>query len=45
MDYLAELGYFVDLVRNAWWRLIWPELRPIGHNRWIIARPVRSSAE
>jgi FkbM family methyltransferase len=45
MDYLAELGYFVDLVRNAWWRLIWPELRPIGHNRWIIATPLRSSAE
>jgi precorrin-6B methylase 2 len=41
MEYLDELGYFVSLIPNAGWRLIWPEFRPIGHNRWIIASPGR----
>lgn len=39
--FLRELGYHVEAVRNAWWRVIWPELRPIGHNRWITAGPAR----
>jgi hypothetical protein len=42
--YLAELGYVVDLIPNARWRLIWPEFRPIGHDRWIIANPGRPLA-
>jgi Methyltransferase FkbM domain len=27
------------IVRNAWWRVIVPENRPVAHNRWLIAGP------
>ncbi len=27
------------IVRNAWWRVIVPENRPVPHNRWLIAGP------
>jgi hypothetical protein len=27
------------IVRNAWWRAIVPENRPVPHNRWLIAGP------
>ena len=30
-------GYQVDVIPNAWWRLVVPENRPIAHNRWISA--------
>ena len=36
---LATLAYDVTVVRNAWWRTLWPELRPVGHNRWLLAVP------
>jgi len=30
-------GYRTKIVRNAWWRIFVPELRPIDHNRWMVA--------
>jgi predicted RNA methylase len=35
--WLADRSYAVTTVRNAWWRTFYPELRPIGHNRWLLA--------
>ena len=32
-------GMRCQIVRNAWWRVIVPENRPVPHNRWLIARP------
>ncbi len=37
--FLAAHGYDVRVVRNAWWRALYPEHRPIGHNRWLLALP------
>jgi len=37
-DCLAGHGYDVVIVPNARWRSLLPELRPIPHNRWIVAR-------
>ncbi|MCX7856944.1 MAG: FkbM family methyltransferase [Deltaproteobacteria bacterium] len=34
-DFLKKLGYKVELIKNAWWRFILPEQRPIEHNRWL----------
>jgi len=34
---LAERGYTVSVIRNARWRRFYPEYRPIGFNRWLIA--------
>jgi predicted nicotinamide N-methyase len=36
-DLLSIRGYGVQVVRNRWWRVIYPEYRPIGFNRWLIA--------
>ncbi len=36
-EFLAERGYHCKIVKNAWWRLILPEKRPLSHNRWLIA--------
>lgn len=30
-------GYRTKVIRNAWWRLFVPDLRPIEHNRWLTA--------
>jgi hypothetical protein len=27
------------LIKNAWWRTLYPELRPIKHNRWLFSLP------
>lgn len=35
---LADFGYRVEIIRNAWWRPIIPDLRP-PHNRWFWAEP------
>jgi hypothetical protein len=32
---LESLGYQCQIIRNAWWRFLIPENRPIGHNRWL----------
>lgn len=34
---LTAAGYTVEIVPNAWWRVIIPELRPSTQNRWLIA--------
>ena len=34
---LHKIGYKTKIVKNAWWRLLIPEGRPMAHNRWIIA--------
>jgi hypothetical protein len=37
-----QAGYRTKVIRNAWWRLFVPDLRPIEHNRWLSAiRPER----
>jgi hypothetical protein len=32
-------NYRTVVVPNAWWRVFVPELRPIRHNRWLVAFP------
>ncbi len=32
-----KAGYRTKIVKNAWWRLFLPELRPIEQNRWMVA--------
>lgn len=34
---LREAGYATRIVGNAWWRRLIPEVRPIAHNRWLVA--------
>jgi hypothetical protein len=34
---LSEAGFQTEIIRNASWRAIVPELRPIAHNRWLAA--------
>jgi hypothetical protein len=34
---LVDAGYNVRVIPNAWWRVIVPEMRPIPHNRWLVA--------
>ncbi|MGA2499106.1 MAG: FkbM family methyltransferase [Tepidisphaeraceae bacterium] len=35
--FLASLGYKIQIIPNAWYRVIVPEARHIPHNRWFIA--------
>lgn len=37
--FLESSHYAVRIIKNARWRLLWPEHRPIDHNRWLVARP------
>ena len=37
--WLTSCNYVVQVVKNAWWRTLYPEHRPIGHNRWLLAVP------
>ena len=34
---LRTAGFETTIIRNAWWRAVIPELRPIEHNRWLAA--------
>jgi hypothetical protein len=34
---LKAAGLTTRIVKNAWWRAFVPELRPIPHNRWLVA--------
>jgi len=34
---LRSKGFNTTIVKNAWWRVILPELRTIAHNRWLVA--------
>ena len=43
-QYLSARGYTVRIIKNAWWRALYPEHRPIGHNRWLLAVPPGTAA-
>lgn len=38
-EYLASQGYVIRIIRNAWWRTMYPEYRPLALNRWVLAVP------
>jgi precorrin-6B methylase 2 len=35
---LGSIGYTVQIIKTAVWRKLYPEYRPIPHNRWLVAR-------
>ncbi len=37
IDFLGRHGYYTRIIKNAWWRRILPERRPLEHNRWLAA--------
>jgi hypothetical protein len=37
IEVLKKAGYHVEIVRNAWWRNVIPELRPGELNHWLVA--------
>jgi len=37
VEQLKAAGFETRIIRNAWWRALIPELRPIEHNRWLAA--------
>jgi hypothetical protein len=37
IEQLKAAGFETRIIRNAWWRVFIPELRPIEHNRWLAA--------
>lgn len=37
IELLERSGYVTKIIPNAWWRIFLPELRPIEHNRWLVA--------
>jgi len=37
LQVLREAGYHVEIVHNAWWRHVIPELRPGELNHWLVA--------
>lgn len=37
--FLASRGYGVRIVKNAWWRTLYPEHRGTDLNRWLLAVP------
>jgi predicted RNA methylase len=39
---LRERGYRTTIIRNAWWRRLYPEYRPTELNRWLLG--VRTSS-
>lgn len=41
--WLQAHGYKTQIIYNAPWRVLLPELRPIEHNRWLVAEPVSAS--
>jgi len=34
---LEKLRYRCEIIKNAWWRTVIPDLRPTQHNRWLFA--------
>jgi hypothetical protein len=34
---LSAKGFSTKVIKNAWWRVVIPEQRPIPHNRWLAA--------
>jgi precorrin-6B methylase 2 len=43
--WLSNRGYRCEVIKNAWWRRILPEHRPIAHNRWLFASRGRSVSQ
>lgn len=39
IEWLQARGYQTRIIYNAPWRILLPELRPIEHNRWLVAEP------
>ena len=37
LEQLKAAGFETRIIRNAWWRALIPELRPIEHDRWLAA--------
>ncbi len=37
MAYLTNIGYFCEIIKNAWWRTFLPEQRPSAQCRWLFA--------
>jgi precorrin-6B methylase 2 len=37
IEWLQGHGYTCKIIKNAWWRGVIPEQRPIPHNRWFFA--------
>ena len=37
IERLKAAGFETRVIRNAWWRVVIPELRPIEQNRWLAA--------
>jgi len=37
VEWFRARRYELKVIRNAWWRVIIPEQRPIAHNRWLWA--------
>ena len=37
ITFLEARGYQTRIIKNAWWRIILKEERPIDHNRWLVA--------
>ena len=40
--WLQSHGHSTHIIHNARWRVVLPELRPIPHNRWLMAAPLKS---
>lgn len=40
--WLRSRGHRTQIIYNARWRVLLPELRPIPHNRWLMAAPLES---
>lgn len=36
-EVLQSKGLLTTIIKNAWWRVLLPERRPIPHNRWLAA--------
>ena len=37
IQWLNKLTYSTKIIKNAWWRFLLAERRPLEHNRWLIA--------
>ena len=42
IDFLHKNNYAVKIVKNAWWRLLLAERRPLEHNRWLAAEKINT---
>lgn len=45
IEWLNAHGQRTRIIDNARWRVLLPDLRPLAHNRWLMATPVSEEAE